>query len=160
MSEPVKYSLNKASEAAIIEHLRTCDADFVPLLSGRVEINDYAQKIASKATRFEAWSGDTLIGLVAAYCNNQENRIAYITSVSVLREWMGKGVATCLMRQCIENARASGMWQISLEVAEDNMPAIVLYKKSGFVAGKENASFISMNLNLKSGEEHERQTRL
>ncbi len=48
--------------------------------------------------------------------------------------------------QCIEHAKASGMRQISLEVASDNMPAIKLYEKSGFVAGKANAPFVSMNL--------------
>ena len=154
MSAAVEYLSNKASEAEIAEHLSHCDADFVPPLSGRVEINDYAKKIANKATRFEAWSGGTLVGLVAAYCNDQEKRIAYITSVSVLKEWMGKGIAARLMSQCIEHAKASGMRQISLEVASDNAPAIRLYEKSGFVAGKANAPFVSMNLYLKSGKEH------
>jgi len=149
MSELVEYDLNKASEAEIAEYLLCCDADFVPSLSSRVEINDYARKIAGKATRFEAWSGGMLVGLVAAYCNDQEKHIAYITSVSVLREWMGKGIAANLMKQCIEHAETSGMWQISLEVASDNTPAIKLYEKSGFVAGKVNAPFVTMDLYLK-----------
>lgn len=158
MSAAVEYLSNNASEAEIAEHLSRCDADFVPPLSGRVEISDYAQKIASKATRFEAWSGGTLVGLVAAYCNDQEKRVAYITSVSVLKEWMSKGIAARLMSRCIEHAKASGMRQVSLEVASDNAPAIRLYEKSGFVAGKVNAPFVTMDLHLKSGEEHEQQT--
>ena len=85
MSAAVKYQSNKASEVEIAEHLSRCDADFVPLLSSRVEIKNYAKKIINKATRFEAWSGDTLLGLVAAYYNDQEKRIAYITSISVLK---------------------------------------------------------------------------
>lgn len=143
--------------AVIAEHLSSCDADFVPPLSGRIKISDYAQKIVSTAVRFEAWSGGTLIGLVAAYCNDREKRIAYITSVSVLREWAGKGIAARLMSQCAEYAKASGMRQISLEVASDNCPALKLYEKSGFVAGKMNGMFVVMNLYLKSGEEHEQQ---
>lgn len=158
MSAAVVFLLNKASEAEIVEHLLACDADFVPPLSGRVEIGAYAQKIASKATRFEAWSGGTLVGLVAAYCNDQEKRIAYITSVSVLRAWTGKGIAALLTGRCIEHAKASGMRQIELEVSGDNAPAIKLYKKSGFVASKANAPFVTMNLYLESGEEHEQQT--
>ena len=154
MSEAVEYQSNKASEAEIAEHLSRCDADFVPTLSSRVEIKNYAKKIINKATRFEAWSGDTLLGLVAAYYNDQEKRIAYLTSISVLKEWMGKGIAACLMRRCIEHAKASGMWQISLEVEEGNAPAIRLYKKSGFVTGKVNKPFVSMNLYLISDEEH------
>ena len=93
MSVAVEYLTNKASVAEIADHLLRCDTDFVPPLVGRVEITDYAKKIANMAMRFEAWAGGTLIGLVAAYCNHQESRIAYITSVSVLRAWMGKGIA-------------------------------------------------------------------
>ena len=147
MSVAVEYLKNNASEVQIIEHLSRCNADFVPLLSGRIDINDYAKKIASKAIRFEAWSGGKLVGLVAAYCNDRETRIAYITSVSVLKAWTGKGIAARLMSQCAEHAKASGMRQISLEVASDNTPAIKLYEKSGFVASEANAPFIIMDRN-------------
>ncbi|WP_027157198.1 GNAT family N-acetyltransferase [Methylobacter luteus] len=149
MSKPVKYRLDRASEAEIAEHLLSCDADFVPPLSGRVEITDYAKKIAGKAARFEAWSGDKLVGLVAVYCNDPKKRIAYITSVSVLRESTGKGIAKSLMRQCIARIKALGMHQVRLEVASGNMPAIGLYEKSGFVAGKTKAPFVTMDLYLK-----------
>ena len=152
MSAEVEYLLNKASAAEIAEHLACCDADFVPPLSSRVEVNNYAQKIASNATRFEAWSAGTLVGLVAAYCNDQEKHVAYITSVSVLKAWVGKGIAACLMSRCIGHAKALGMKQISLEVAEGNTPAIRLYEKNGFVVGKANAPFVSMNLSLESGD--------
>lgn len=155
MSVAVEYQSNKASAAVIAEHLQTCDTDFVPLLSGRVEINSYAKKIASKAVRFEAWSSGTLVGLIAAYCNDQEKRIAYITSVSVLKEWTGKGIAACLMSRCIKDMKALGMRQICLEVASENTPAIRLYEKNGFVAGNANPPFLTMNLHLKNGKEHE-----
>jgi ribosomal protein S18 acetylase RimI-like enzyme len=151
MSAEIEYLSNKASETEIAKHLLRCDVDFVPPLKNRVEINGYAKKLANKATRFEAWSGGTLVGLVAAYCNDQETRVAYITSVSVLREWVGKGIAANLVSQCIEHAKASGMRQISLEVASDNTPAIKLYEKSGFVAGKADVPFVTMNLSLESG---------
>lgn len=155
MSLEVEYRSNEASEAQIIEHLSRCDADFVPPLSGRIDINDYAKKIAGKAIRFEAWSGGMLIGLVAAYCNDHQTRIAYITSVSIMKVWTGKGIAAHLMNHCIEHAKASGMQEIRLEVAGDNTSAIKLYEKSGFVAGRANAPFLTMYLHLKSGEEHE-----
>jgi len=148
MNTAIEYLLNKASAVQIAEHLSRCDADFVPPLSGRVEIKDYARKIASNATRFEAWSGGTLVGLVAAYCNDREKRIAYITSVSVLREWTGKGIASHLMSRCVEHARASGMRQMSLEVASGNAPAIELYEERGFIAGKADAPLITMALML------------
>ncbi len=155
MSAKVEYLSNKASLEEIDEHLRKCDVDFVPFLSSRVEISEYAQKIASKAMRFEAWSNGVLIGLVAAYCNDQEKSIAYVTNVSLMKEWVGKGIAVHMMRQCIKHMHALGMKQICLEVASDNKPAIKLYEKCGFVAGNTNTPFVTMNLYLKSGEEYE-----
>jgi ribosomal protein S18 acetylase RimI-like enzyme len=146
MNAEIAYLMNKTSATQIAEHLSRCDADFVPSLSSRVKIGDYARKIANRATRFEAWSGSTLVGLVAAYCNDRTNRVAYITSVSVLREWTGKGIAAHLMNQCVEHAKASGMRRIRLEVAADNTPAIKLYEESGFVAGKATAPSVTMDL--------------
>lgn len=154
MSALVEYRLNTASRSEIAVHLQACDADFVPPLSGRVEVKDYAQKIANKATRFEAWSGGTLVGLVAAYCSDRETYIAHITSVSVLKAWTGKGIADELMNQCVEHANALCMLQIGLEVARNNTPAIKLYEKRGFVAGKTDAPFATMNLYLTGGGEH------
>ena len=92
------------------------------------------------------------------YCNDQKKRVAYITSVSVLRAWTNNGIAARLVSRCVEHAKVSGMRQISLEVASDNAPAIRLYEKSGFVAGKADAPFVTMNLYLESGEEHGQQT--
>ena len=151
MTVAVEFLENWASEAEIAEHLQSCDADFMPPLRVRVEIREYAQKIASKSTRFEAWSGGALVGLVATYCNDQETRIAHITSVSVLKGWTGKGIAARLLGQCIAHAKAVGMQQISLEVAGDNMPAIKLYEKNGFVAAKLNDPLVPMKLVLKAG---------
>lgn len=158
MSASVEYLLNKASEAEIAEHLLRCDADFVPPLSDRVDIKDYAQKIANNGMRFEAWSGGTLVGLVAAYCNDQESHIAHITSASVLKEWTGKGIAARLVARCVEHAKESGMQQIGLEVAQGNTRAINLYEKSGFSASKANGPFVGMYLYLRNGKEHEQQT--
>jgi ribosomal protein S18 acetylase RimI-like enzyme len=152
MRAVVEYLLNKASETALAEHLSHCDIDFVPPLSGRVEIKVYARKIASKATRFEAWLDGKLIGLVAAYCNDKGKRSAFITSVSVLREWRGKGIAARLMSQCIEHAKVYGMREICLDVASYNTSAIMLYEKNGFVVGKTNAPFVTMNLYLEGGK--------
>ena len=152
MSIEVECLSNKATEAEIAEHLSRCDANFIPPLSSRIKIGDYAKKIVCTAVRIEAWSSSTLVGLVATYCNDQVNGVAYVTSVSVLREWKGKGIATRLIKQCIENAKASGMRQISLEVASDNRLAIRLYEKNGFVAGRVSAPFVCMDLNLMSGK--------
>jgi len=150
MIEIVQWRVNEASSEQIAEHLRQCDAHFVPRLSSRVEVNKYAEKIANSAERFEAWIEGRLIGLVAAYCNDRENNIAYITNVSVLREWVGKGVAAYLTAYCIKHARKMGMRRISLDVESNNTRAVELYKKLGFLASKMVGSCITMHLDMKN----------
>jgi ribosomal protein S18 acetylase RimI-like enzyme len=156
MSGSLELSLNKASAAEIVDHLRRCDTDFMPALSDRVEISPYAQKLVRKASRFEAWSDGRLVGLVAIYCNDQETRSAYITSVSVLRAWIGKGIAFDLMSQGIQHAKDSGMRKICLDVFGKQKPAIKLYKKLGFVMSKTGGPSITMSLQLKSRENNGR----
>lgn len=155
MSVAVEYRSNKASAAQVAAHLRHCDADFVPPLSGRVEINAYASKLVDKSIRFEAWADDTLIGLVAVYCNDMEKRIAYITSVSVLKQWRGKGIATHLLHQCLAHAQGVDMRQIRLETTGNNTNTNRLYERIGFVAGQANASFLGIELSWQNGEGHE-----
>lgn len=152
MIADVEFLLNTASVDEVAEHLRRCDCDFVPSLSSRVDIRNYAQKIANNATRFEAWASGTLIGLVAVYCNDQGSRVAYVTSVSVLQAWTGKGIAASLMNWSSGYARDAGMRQITLEVATSNGAAVRLYEKSGFVAGEVTDRTVTMTQYLENGK--------
>lgn len=140
--------VNQASAAELAEHFDRCDTRFIPRLSERVDITDYAQKIATNAMRFEAWSGDVLVGLVAVYCNDKVTLSAYITSVSVLQEWAGEGVAVRLLDRCIAHAKAVGLRQIGLQVGLDNVRARSLYAKIGFIARNTGEQFVEMTLGL------------
>jgi ribosomal protein S18 acetylase RimI-like enzyme len=144
MTAAIQYTMNRADAAEISGHLAHCDADFIPVLSDRVRIEDYAHKIATRACRFEAWTEYTLVGLVAAYFGTEEPRVIHVTSVSVLREWAGHGIAAALMKHCFEKATESGIGRITLEVAETNAPATGLYEKFGFHAIGRNGQFVTM----------------
>jgi N-acetylglutamate synthase-like GNAT family acetyltransferase len=121
-------------------------------LSERVAIPAYAKKILHNATRFEAWSNATLVGLVAAYCNDTDTGIAHITSVSVLKACTGKGLGAQLLHRCIAHAKAMDMQHVRLEVTASNRPAIHLYEKHGFVPGPLNGSVVTMTLHLRREE--------
>lgn len=150
MNASVEYRLNTATVDEIAAHLSQCDAHFVPPLSGRVTIDEYAGKIASRAMRFEAWSSGSLIGLVAAYCNDETTGVAYVTSVSVLGEWMDQGHARRLVGRCVEYVRAAGMRRVKLEVAEENAAALRLYANSGFSV-ETKGPIITMAIDFASG---------
>lgn len=148
MSRPIEFCLNRATEAEIAEHLWHCDAEFVPRLSGRVEVAAYAHKIAEKATRFEGWTGGVMVGLLAAYCSGGEHGAAYITSVSVRREWRGRGIASQLLERCIGYAKGRGFERIRLEVDQANTAAMKLYEKKGFIVDKVDLQATVMCLNI------------
>lgn len=155
MKGPLDFAVNRASREQIAGHLEACDADFVPPLSCRVDLGAYSGKIFDHAVRFEAWSGTTLVGLVAAYCNGPGAR-AHITSVSVLRPWWGLGVADNLLLNCVRHAASSGFRAIGLEVGVENHPAIALYQKHGFSAVNQQttSSSLEMSLDLDRGSTH------
>lgn len=152
MSTPsVEWFVNAADAGLIAAHLRACDDTFVPTLSSRVDIDEYAQKLAARSRRFEAWSNGVLVGLLAVYCNDLDGRIAYITSVSVMPVWRGHGIASRLIARCVENAAALGHMAIELEVGTRNEAALGLYEKHGFLPVRASAQ--TTNLRLALGKE-------
>jgi ribosomal protein S18 acetylase RimI-like enzyme len=149
--------MNDASEAQIGHHLEECDTEFVPQLSVRTDIRGYANRLATRSTRFEAWHQAELVGLVAAYFDGAEDRSGFITSVSVLRQWNRMGIASRLISQCVERARESGLERVRLEVGRDNLAAITLYERMSFVANDPigpSEAVMTMELHLRSEDDH------
>ena len=70
----IVFSENQCEPKHILKHLRLCDDNFHPPLSSRVVLTEYASKLCSVSERFEAWIGDELVGLVAAYCNDRRKK--------------------------------------------------------------------------------------
>lgn len=144
-----EITLNRSGAASVESHLRECDKRFSPHLSARVDLADYACKLASLADRLEVWRGSRLVGLVAAYLNNQETRQGFISSVSVCFDAEGRGLASELMRKCVQLAREKGCESLGLEVGEGDQRTRAFYLKHGFaLSGKGRSGFLRMDLNL------------
>ena len=144
----IKFMTNVASEIQIKEHLSRCDHYYIPPLSDRVNLSEYSQKIFVNARRFEAWLGEHLIGLVAAYFSEGPHGAVFITNVSIEPQCLRSGIASKLMEMCRSNASAEGRGVISLEVYETNEPAVGFYKKLGFEEVSSNDGLMSMTKNL------------
>ena len=138
------YKVETASREEIRLHLEACDRSFAPLLSSRVDLFDYSSKIFEKAVSFEAWEDNALVGMINAYLNDTGSRTGFITNVSVLKEYMGRGVASILLNTCLEHAARLGFSKIQLEVSRNNGPAIKLYSRAGFKAVKETGEYFLM----------------
>ncbi|MEO7562947.1 MAG: GNAT family N-acetyltransferase [Ferruginibacter sp.] len=142
------YRIDTATEVEISAHLFKCNGNFIPPLSEKVNIKDYARKLALNSVTFEAWSHDILAGVVAAYFNDINNKTGYITNVSTLGEFFGQGLGSKLLKMCIDYGEKNGYRQIMLEVNSGNENAIGLYKKNGFGPTTHIGDMIGMKKEL------------
>ena len=127
----IRYLVRHATSDDIYFHLRECSEEFAVSLEDKVDLREYSNKIARAAVTFEAWDDDRLIGLVAVYFNAPEIR-AYITSVSVAEDYVGRGIASLLLILCICRATRRECKSIRLKVERSNDRAIALYERFRF----------------------------
>jgi ribosomal-protein-alanine N-acetyltransferase len=127
----VNYRLDSVGANVLLAHLRAADAGFTPPLSSRVNLADYAGKLATRARRVEAWESDLLVGLIALYANDPD-RGGFITNVSVLPDYQGQGIARELLTRTLALAAELGLPRLRLEVYADNKAALALYRRHGF----------------------------
>ncbi len=142
MHETITYRTNTATVEEIRTHLAACDASFIPPLSTRVNIADYAEKLSAKAQRLEAWDNGKLIGLAAIYANEQPR--AFLTNLSILPDYQRQGIAVVLLEKCNKSTFGAGFALLALEVATANTAAIALYRAHGFVVNEKNDAMLTM----------------
>jgi ribosomal protein S18 acetylase RimI-like enzyme len=151
--DAVKHARDCANQQDIANHLRTCDSQFIPTLSSRVNIDEYSNKIEEFAVTFEAWFEAELVGLVAVYRNAALSE-AFITSVSTSPGFRNMGIGYRLLSEVIEFCHSSNISKIELEVNNLSSAGISLYEKIGFQKSSlaENG-IVKMNLVFKSFKE-------
>ena len=154
-STGISFRQQTASCVDIQAHLTACGDQFIPKLSSRVNLRDYSCKLFDRACTFEAWHDQLLVGLVAAYLHDSVEHCGFISNVSVLREFSGKGLASRLMDVCTKRARELEMRELRLEVASANSAAIRLYEKFKFVELGRTTPNVTMQLTLSGTEDHE-----
>lgn len=140
--QSISFKIKKAKQNDVLLHLTNCSDSFVPPLITRINLNDYSEKIFKNAVTFEAWKDDELIGLIAIYFN-MENHYGFITNVSVIKKYSGAGLASELLKMCLEYAINHNSTELKLEVNKDNIIALNFYKKHNFTQiSLENDSLI------------------
>ncbi len=150
--EHIVYKTNTASLFQIEEHLNLCSDNFIEKLSERINIKEYSIKIKENAVTFEAWYNEQLVGLIACYANNIDSGIAFITNVSVLKDFQSKGIAHNLLKNLQSDELIKKFRIVQLLVDVDNYSAISLYKKNGFFLDRKhgNQSFMTYYTNPKN----------
>lgn len=122
----------KAEPKEIQKFLEKINDDVFPVLSSRVDLNFYAEKIARFAECLVIKKNGEIEALSAFYCNDLENKTSYLTLIAVGASLRNQGIATKLLDETIQRAKSKGMKRLILETNEKNQPAIKLYQKYGF----------------------------
>lgn len=143
-----EYAIGRSTVWDIQAHLFDCDAAFHPPLSSRLNLQEYAEKLATHSVRMEAWLGENLIGLVAVYCNDPIRETAFISNVSVHAQHRGKGIARILMQLAIDHTRELGFKSVELDVNEQATIALSLYHRLGFDIVRSSRNSICLRLML------------
>jgi ribosomal protein S18 acetylase RimI-like enzyme len=147
-NSPIQFKTKTASVDHLLAHLNSCNLNFTPSLSEKVDLVGYADKIYEKSVTFEAWFNETLVGLIAAYFNNLGDLTGFITNVSVIHEYNGKGIASELLNRTIDYAVKNGFKYICLEVNNKNIQAIKLYQKFNFYITNQKKELIFMKKDI------------
>jgi ribosomal protein S18 acetylase RimI-like enzyme len=132
----------------IYSYLSENDHIFTPPLSKQIVIKNFATKLNKFAIHFCVFQNNELVGFSACYFNNMETGIGFISTLSVIRELHGKGVAKKLLTSVVEYGINNGFKQISLQVNNSNLSAKRLYAESGFIEVSQNLNMTEMALDL------------
>ncbi len=125
-------SLIRPSVSDIENFLYKVDKSFPVPLSQKQDLSSLAQKFWERATLCVAWQ-DGICSMVAGYTENTVNNMAYISVVATLERAQGKGYASRLLREFIRIAEKKQQAAVHLYTHRENILAIKMYKKLGFV---------------------------
>jgi len=144
----ILYDINKAKKEVIENHLSICSESFIPPLETYVDISEYAEKLAKNAVTFEAWNNNQLVSLIACYLNDKVNNKGFISSVSTIPSFQGKGIISKLLQNLIQYAKSQNFSCLLLEVKKINNKAISFYIKKGFKIDKNLSTGDTYNMYL------------
>jgi len=145
-TKSISQAINRANRDDINVHLVKCNNDFVIPLSERVNIEEYSALLESNSVTFEAWHANELIGLIAVYYNEHILSQAFITNVSIIKKHSGFGIASTLLKKCIEYSKKNNVRQMKLDVHKNSHAAIQLYIKHKFEIHERNNDEVTMIL--------------
>lgn len=129
------------SKGRILKFLREIDSTMIPVLSARVELELYADKLAKRAETLFVYTGIEDVGSCSVYCNTEN---AFITSIAVKTEFRRMHIGSEILKQTKQHVKNRGCKKIVLNVYETNKTAISFYLKSGFCIIENKNEWLKM----------------
>lgn len=124
---------SRLSKDQVLEHFLQCDLDFLNELKKRVDLEAYSEKLSSRAELLHLTEQGRVLALLAYYVD-EVTMEAFVSNVSVIREFQGRGFAKSLLG-ALETRLSSeeqACLAIRLEVSRVNERAICLYRATGY----------------------------
>jgi ribosomal protein S18 acetylase RimI-like enzyme len=81
---------------------------------------------------FVAMSEDVVAGVLSYALESEPGRLN-IVMLNVLPEYQGRHIARCLLAQAEEEARANDLSHLVVATSNDDLPALYVYQRWGFV---------------------------
>lgn len=127
-------------EDMIREEQKLKGKDFIDVGS----LNNYIDKIRSKAELIAHIVEGACVGFIAFYANDETQENAFITMVMIRSDMRGRKIAGSLLTAVLENMTSRGFKFCNLEVRTNNTNAIKLYENLGFKIKSINSNSIFM----------------
>lgn len=138
----IRHEVMNDNYDTVVKFLWEVDECIIPILSCRVDIEQYARKISKYADMFNVWYQEELIGNAAVYLNNQKE--GFVTSFVIKPKYQKLGYGKKLWECVCQEAEKRGIKEISLNVHQSNNAAKAFYKSQGFAVECENGEWIKM----------------
>lgn len=135
----------KKSKELLCKFFCEVNEDFVPILSDRVDIMEYAEKLSRLAENIMLFEEDGVIASASVYMNQ---RVAFISSIAVKRHMQGRGLGKLILHQIESKAKELECEKLQLKVHCDNQKAIVFYNTNGYIEMLHEDKWITMEKNL------------
>ena len=118
---------------SLIDFLLEIEQDYVPTLSNRLDIVQYAEKLQSHATFGVAQELESsqIIGIIAFYCNDPLGINAYLPIIGISKEARGRGIGRKLFNDVLVFVQKMRFLNISMQTWEGHR-ALGFYKSCGF----------------------------
>ena len=111
------------------------------------EVEEFIKRISSdsKSVMYFAWKNDDIVG--CANISGMKRRMSHRANfaISVAKSEWGSGIGSALLEKCISFAKDNGIEIINLDTRSDNIRAISLYKKFGFIKIGQMPAFSKIN---------------
>lgn len=152
MHESLEYIFYHLDYKTVKDLLDRMSPQFSPSLSCNMDLDSYAEKLATNATFLLCKSSDLVVGAIVFYPNSSTS-IIYIPLVWVDNDWRGQRIAKNMFMSLLQYGDSNKFKNIDLEVLKSNKEARCLYSSLGFSILEDRQSKFLLRLPLSNKDE-------